>query len=270
MVQTCYSTDPEGSDMECGQWESDGPPYMVIDGCYDDGGTTTTPPPPPPSPPGNAPSPPASNPTPVDPCAQGKALAGNQNFVAKLNYLKTQATTPGETNYVMNADGTYTQRTDAANGGTNQNYPMSYFNNSVGFIHNHGQGAGILSVFSPADIGSLFNIISTGTGINASTYTYALVNQYGQSYLLSISSQSLFASWAATYMSNGATNGAFNSLYNSFVSPSNSAATNETNFVNLMTLTGTGLTLMKANANNNGWSQLVKNSDGTYSTIQCN
>jgi hypothetical protein len=205
-----------------------------------------------------------------DPCAQASAAKANQKFIDEMNYLKSLMNTPGETTEVMEPNGSFKQQTSTINGGADLTFPPNYFNGSTGFLHNHGKGAGILSVFSAPDLASLYSIVTQGGVANPGTYTFALVNQDGQSYLLTISNMSNFIAWGNTNLINGDPSPAFNQTYNSFIKSTNSDAMNENDFVNLLNLTNSGLTLMKANSTNTSWSQVVKNSDGTYSIIPCN
>lgn len=213
-------------------------------------------------------TPPATAPV-IDPCAQANAAMANQAFTNRMNYLQSQMNVPGETTDLMMPNGTYQQQVSTVNGGANQTFPPSYFAGSSGFLHNHGKGPGVLSVYSPSDLASLYTIVTQGNVSNPNGYTYGLVNQDGQSYLLTVSDMSKFTAWANSYVSSGQPNSILNSVYNSLVSTSNTDAVNENNFVNLLQSTESGLTLMRGNSTNTAWSQVVKNTDGTYSVIQC-
>ncbi|MBS1532005.1 MAG: hypothetical protein JSU01_17020 [Bacteroidetes bacterium] len=215
--------------------------------------------------------PPCSSFPPPDPCVQANTLASNQAFVNKMNYLQTLKNIPGETTDLMEPDGSFKEQADPTNGGADQTFSSSYFTGSIGFLHNHGNGPGILTIFSAADIASFYTIITQGNVQNPSSYTYALVNQFGQEYLLEITDANSFNTWASTYLtSNNQPNPVFDSLYNNLVNSNNSQTTNEDNFVNFLSLTNAGLAVMKASTTNNKWSKIVKNNDGTYSIVQCN
>jgi hypothetical protein len=205
-----------------------------------------------------------------DPCTQANPLKTNPKFVKMMDTLQSLKSVAGETTYLMMPDGTEKKQVDAANGGADLNFSMSYFTGSSGFLHNHGAGSGILSVFSADDIQTLYKIITQGHVSNPTSYTYAMVNQFGQGYLLVVSNLGDFNTWAATYAQSATGQNLFNSLYNNLVSANNSATTNEDNLVALLALTGSGLTLMKSNTTNTSWSLIVKNPDGTFSIVQCN
>jgi hypothetical protein len=213
----------------------------------------------------------------LDPCAQGISLASNQDFKTKMLDLKSKLNQQYESAYLMNGGNgstTYTYHNGGQNG-SNFNFTSSFFDNSVGFIHNHEDHPDNLSIFSEDDFRTLYAIHKNSTIIDKANYIFGLVTADGTAYMLTINDMAKFNSFSQNTFNPNIPGGAtpFNNLYNIFIKKTNSVTDNEMGLITVLNTFngGTGLTLLKGDFNSfNSWGKVTKDNNGNITILNCN
>lgn len=226
----------------------------------------------------------------IRPCNLYNNLANNQEFKDKMQTLQNLAQTDNkETAFKMTADG---------NGGYNFSDPIEGEANSDGldpqvgeddvidgFIHNHYDREGSLSIFSPHDLYSLYNWLTNGNIGNIATFVYAVTTSDNTTYAITITDPDAFIAFGDIALEglqfeeptndfmiheyNGA-NGSFLEQ-DGGVKGGNTNDLNEKNLIKLLDAANAGIKVFTSNSNFENWQQLNFNSSTNSITPQnCN
>ncbi|MDF2552059.1 MAG: hypothetical protein K0R77_1334 [Chryseobacterium sp.] len=152
---------------------------------------------------------------------------------------------------------------------------ISYSGGQIdGFIHSHY--AGLLSVFSPADIASLSAIYASGSIRDMNTFVMGIVTASNIQYMMVIDDSASFATFSQQFLlSNGNIDQDKTDLFGLLefgkynIRTNGLSATNELGFVKLLSETNSGLKILKGSNNSNDWSEL-KITNGQVVPKPCN
>ncbi|MFY1044990.1 hypothetical protein [Chryseobacterium sp. GP-SGM7] len=152
---------------------------------------------------------------------------------------------------------------------------ISYSGGQIdGFIHSHY--AGLLSIFSPADIASFSAIYASGSIRDINTFVMGVVTASNTQYMMVIDDPASFAAFSQQFLlPNGEIDQQYTdnygklhyNLYN--IKNNGLAAANEVGFLKLLSEQNSGLKVLKGSNNSNDWSELeLKN--GQVDPKPCN
>ncbi|MDF2934347.1 MAG: hypothetical protein K0R36_3678 [Chryseobacterium sp.] len=152
---------------------------------------------------------------------------------------------------------------------------ISYSGGQIdGFIHSHY--AGLLSVFSPADIASLSAIYASGSIRDMNTFVMGIVTASNTQYMMVIDDSASFATFSQQFLlPNGNIDQDKTDLFGLLefgkynIRTNGLSATNELGFVKLLSETNSGLKILKGSNNSNDWSEL-KITNGQVVPKPCN
>lgn len=215
----------------------------------------------------------------IPPCKKFKKLENNTEFKSKLQELKNKANTDDfETAYKMNSSGIdgfdYGDPIEGEPDELEIEYNFAEDEQIDGFIHNHynSDNNNDLSVFSPADLYSLYITLKNDHIKNRGSFIYVVTTSQGTTYALNIKSKSKFIAFGNAYLnglengSNDFTNfiyGGKDDLFKGGIKNGNSNALNEKHFAKMLHFGGgqgdTGLELYKSDDNFENWEEIEYN-----------
>ena len=140
------------------------------------------------------------------------------------------------------------------------------------YLHTHY--AGLFSVFSPIDLGTLSHWYKNGHINNTETFIYGLVTASNTQYIMIIDDPAKFNVFGEGFLKNGqvdevrteAWGGWSYALYN--IKIDGSINVNEEGLVRLLDDRNTGLKMLKGSNNSNDWSELIYK-NGKLDSIKC-
>ena len=214
------------------------------------------------------------NPNQTDPCEKAKTITSNPKTANLMNDLKGKTTSSSaENGYILNENNGTISET-AIVGEIGQAGIDFQVNGQIdGFIHSHY--AGLLSVFSVSDIFALAQLYKNGNIKNTNTFTIGVVTASGTQYIMVIDDLTKFDSFADNLFTGNTidTNvqNAYETIYGSLfgISTSNSSAQNESNFIDYLERSGTGLKILKGSSDFKNWGALSKDSNGNVKQQNC-
>lgn len=180
--QTCYYTDPEGTNEVCSDWVlidyyewEECHEDLTGDDCVDYGICDPEP-----------------VPDPDDPCAKLESLMGNYLFNNMMLDLRSEAGSDHESAWTANFDD---MTSNSADGIANQHsVPISVSGQIDMFSHNHFNGGD--PMFSNGDMAALYALYHGNKIRDPSVYLQGVTTYQGTEYFLSISDLSAFATFA--------------------------------------------------------------------------
>ena len=138
-------------------------------------------------------------------------------------------------------------------------------------VHTHYSDPNSLSVFSPADLQSLWLYYHNNSPANLSTFTFTIITASGTVYSLAVTNPAAFTTFAN---SKGLSSSLFslNVLFGAYqISSSNTVAQNELAFMKMLIGSNTGLTLYKGDPSDfASWQKLSFTKNATLTSSPCN
>lgn len=226
----------------------------------------------------------------IRPCNLYNNLENNQDFKDKMQMLKTGAQNDNfETAFKMTSNG---------NGEYDFSEPIQGEPNSDGldpqveeddvidgFIHNHYDREGSLSIFSPHDLWSLYNWLTNDNIGNTARFVYAVTTSDNTTYAITITDPQAFIAFGDLALeglqfeepTNDFMIHEYNAALGSFleedggINDDNEPSVNEKNYLKLLTTANSGLKFFKSDTNFENWQQLNFNSStGSVNPQNCN
>ncbi|WP_306354240.1 hypothetical protein [Flavobacterium sp. '19STA2R22 D10 B1'] len=209
------------------------------------------------------------------PCKEMKKKANDAEFKGKLNELKASLNVNYETGFLMTTNGTSTSY-EAIEGNSNTHeIELSPTSPISGYMHTHvvGDSKTGFSTFSIADIKAIYQLYQGGNIQNTSTFTATVVSSHGTTYVMMIDNASTFNNFGNASFSNNTVMEQMENLYD-YAFQNMSLAFNviqAREFALLTVLEGSGLKLMKANADFSQWNSISKATSGLNIVVNnCN
>lgn len=210
-----------------------------------------------------------------DPCEKVKAVGKNDKTKALMSDLKNKTNSTKEVGYILEeSSGIITEHyIEGEAGEAGINFSISG-GKIDGYIHSHYTG--LLSVFSPDDIFAIAQMYKQGLINNINTFTAGVVTASGTQYMMVIDDPTQFQSFADNLFNGSSfdmnTLNAYSHIYDKIyqIKTNNLAAVNEKNFLNYITTSGSGLSLLMGTNDMQNWSVIIKDKDGNIKIIDCN
>lgn len=214
---------------------------------------------------GSGPGQPGDPNNPSTPCEHARLLGLAPQFTDAMTDLKSKVNANYEAGYVyVNPSYQYVQGQPNEPG-----FNLQITGQIGGMMHSHYTG--LLSIYSPDDLYSFVHLYKNGNMWDPSTFSMGLVTASGTQYLLYIDDMTAFQNFADFITTQGSYDAysiAYENLFN--IRPSNSAATNEANFLNYIRAANIGLRLMKGSDNFHDWSPIKSDGNGNIVPYPCN
>ncbi|WP_306354087.1 hypothetical protein, partial [Flavobacterium sp. '19STA2R22 D10 B1'] len=209
------------------------------------------------------------------PCKEMKKKANDAEFKGKLNELKASLNVNYETGFLMTTNGTSTSY-EAIEGLPNEHeIGLSPTSPISGYMHTHvvGDSKTGFSTFSIADMKAIYQLYQGGNIQNTSTFTAGIVSSHGTSYVMMIENATTFSNFGSASFSNNTVMEQMENLYKGMYDMAINLfpEIQAREFALLTVLEGSGLKLMKANADFSQWSNISKPTSGMSINVNnCN
>lgn len=182
----------------------------------------------------------------LNPCREVDSLTRDAVFIGKMQFLKDGTFGNNyETGFVKGLDvfgNPVYQQIDGPAGQLGlPNFTLS--SPIDGIIHNHWNSPKALSIFSPDDLRSLYNIYKNNMANPG--FDYGVVTASGTTYVLKVENLSSFLQFGDMWFADNVTFNAFSHTYGTLynISTTNTSDVNEFRFVQMLNTVGAGLKL---------------------------
>lgn len=202
--------------------------------------------------PGGGGSGPGGGDTIVNPCAHASALSVDSGFRVQMLLLKSVTNLNYENGYVKGKDANGNMVYQLVQGNPGQPYlPGFNFSSPVdGMLHSHFAGG--FSIFSPADLLTLYSTYHDGHANPG--FTFAVTTPNGN-YVLEVTDVNAFLQYGAAHLSDQTSFNQFQAIiYAQYgIYEQGSQTTNETGFINMIQGEGMGLKLLSSDDTFQTW-----------------
>lgn len=212
----------------------------------------------------------------VTPCDQAAEINANTDYSYRLDLLKWAAQNNRYETVLVNGVNTtgvtgWNSFSNYTDNHTVQFSLSSFQNQSItSMAHNHYEGG--LSIFSPADMRSVYYALRDNKIADWQKFNMGLVTNSGTTYTMQILNYDQFMAFGNQTFADDISYNAFSHAYSQIydIRPSNSAAYNETKFLNFLKAANIGLSLFKGNFETLGsWKPYVQSGSSTFTITEC-
>ncbi len=204
------------------------------------------------------------------PCAKADSLENATIFKTLMTGLHTATDSSFEFGYFLTPNPPFTNvGINSVQGNLGAPYmPDFSLNNPIyGIFHSHFSGG--MSIFSPADVRTLYKIYKDGNA--AQGFTYAITTQTG-SYVLEVNNVQAFLQYGDAHLQDDASFNDFQwgTYANNYISESGSHDGNEAGFLRMIGNENMGLKLLSSDGNNfDNWKVKGLNAYGSSINLPC-
>jgi hypothetical protein len=201
------------------------------------------------------------------PCELMGNRTSDQNFINKLTYLQSNTNQNREVGFYYSDTEAGTSFSGVLMGmyGVHALGFLSLSSPVDGIMHTHFTGG--LSVFSPQDLVSLFQMYQNGLINNVNTFSFQIVTASGTRYSIAIENEELFLLFGSAFLTDVNILSVY--FFGLNITPSSSNSDNELSLLNLLEDNNSGLTLMSANDGFTEWKKLELGRNNTVRKTTC-
>lgn len=208
----------------------------------------------------------SGNPT---PCQQAAAATNNLILNANVSSLATKLSNSYESGIIGLGSNGYQDITGTTTGGE-FTFNASQFVGTTALFHTHQDNNSSLTIFSWDDFKTFVQLTGTsGLGCDMTQYQFGVVT-YAGTYVLSITNLSQFSNFCYQ-MNTASTQSLLNTTYAGLVTTNHSYVQNEMGLIDFLNTVqnGSGLALLKYDADAGRYKPLVIDSNGNLAAINC-